>query len=530
MRNAAGAEDKAAVHVFAPGRDGELSCRVLTAEGIRCYRCRDAADLQRTLTEETGALLLAEETLTPPVAEWLRSSVRLQPVWSDLPVIVVAQQNRHGLAQEMLACFGNVTILTRPMAVPDLISTTRSALRARQRQLQVRQLLAQQREEARRKDEFLAMLAHELRNPLSPVRYAAQALRAEASSPRALNLVEIIERQVGHMSRIITQLVDVTRLTRGMVALARAPLDLVELARRCVDARQSAARDRAVALDLQVQGPAWADADLTRMDQVIENLLDNAIKFSPSGSRVVVEVGARDGWAHIAVHDQGDGIAAEEMPYLFQPFVQADKSLDRARGGIGLGLTTVKALMELHGGRVSAQSEGPGRGSSFHVRLPSIAPPTKAAADAAQDEPSLAARGEVHVLLAEDNSDAAEVLCMLLQGFGYRVSVAASGPAAVDAARRERPDALLCDIGLPGMSGYEVARTLRTDPALADILMIAITGYGGREDRDAACEAGFNMHLAKPADPMLLLRELSKLEHGRMPANDESMRLEQGGS
>lgn len=513
----------APVHILAPGRDGELSCRVLGGEGIECHRCRDAADLQQSLTEDSGAVVLAEEALDGPLADWLRSFIAAQAPWSDLPIVVVAQERRRAAPAELAAGFGNVMVLTRPMAVPDLISAIRSALRARQRQSQVRQLLAQQREESRRKDEFLAMLAHELRNPLSPVRHAAHVLRAESSSPRALRMTDVIERQVAHMGQIITKLLDVSRLTRGKIHLERAAVDLAELARRCVEARDETARNLGVSIELHAQGAAWVHGDEMRLDQVIENLLDNAVKFSSAGSRVIVQVDAREGWAQLEVRDDGEGIPLEELPYLFQPFVQADKSLDRARGGLGLGLALAKGLVELHGGRIEAHSKGLGHGSIFRISIPLTSAASPVPEFSLRDS-ALVARGRVRVLLAEDNVDAAEVLRMLLEGFGYRVTVAVSGTAAVEAACSERPDALLCDIGLPGMSGYEVARRLRAVPELAHILMIAITGYGTREDREAASAAGFDMHFAKPVDPMRLLAELQKLERVDDSANSGRMR------
>lgn len=498
------------VFILAPGRDGELSCRVLGAQGRRCHRCRDAAELQRVLDDEAGALLVAEEALTRPLTLWLREHARVQPAWSDLPVIVVAQERGRPLDPGALAALGNVTLLTRPMAVADLASAVASALRARHRQFQVRQLLAQQREEARRKDDFLAMLAHELRNPLSPVRYAAQALRSVSPVPRAQQLVDVIERQVAHMGRIITQLLDVSRLTRGTIALEREQVDLRDLARRCVEAREESAKARQVALRLRADHPAWLRGDETRLDQVIENLLDNAIKFSPPGSLVTVDLRVEPGWARLEVRDQGDGIAAEDLPYVFQPFVQADKSLDRARGGLGLGLAMVKGLVELHGGRVEVHSQV-GGGSCFRLWLPLAAPPAAQPAQRPADEAGDASQRPLRVLVAEDNEDAADTLRTLLELSGHEVFLAHTGPDAVAAARAQVPDVLLCDIGLPGMSGYEVARTLRDEPSLSGLRMIAITGYGTAQDREAATGAGFDRHFAKPVDPTMVLQELRRL-------------------
>jgi signal transduction histidine kinase/ActR/RegA family two-component response regulator len=494
------------VVVLAPGRDGELSCRVLAAQGRHCHRCRDAAEVQSVLGDEAGALLLSEEVLTRGFLGWLQEHARRQPAWSDLPVLVVAQQRGRHVDPAILGGWGNVTVLTRPMAVADLTSAVASALRARHRQFQVRDLLAQQEAEARRKDDFLAMLAHELRNPLSPVRYAAHALRALASAPRARHLVDVIERQVGHMGRIITQLLDISRLTRGSFVLDRAPLDLAELVRRCGEAREEGARARDVALEMRVDGPAWIDGDETRLHQVVDNLLDNALKFSPPGTRVLLQLQLAGELAQVEVCDEGDGIGPEDLPHVFQPFVQADRSLERARGGLGLGLAMVKGLVELHGGRVDVRSEV-GRGSCFRVRLPLGAVPRPHEARAPLDETAPSGR-RLRILIAEDNVDAAETMRTLLDLSGYETHVAHDGADAVRAAREHAPDVLLCDIGLPGMSGYEVGRTLRSDPALAHMVMMAITGYGTAEDARAAHAAGFHRHFAKPVDPSTVLDEL----------------------
>ncbi|QJW83903.1 response regulator [Ramlibacter terrae] len=249
------------------------------------------------------------------------------------------------------------------------------------------------------------------------------------------------------------------------------------------------------------------DGDATRLRQAVENLVDNAIKFSPDQGVVRLALTAADGEVVLAVTDEGDGIAAADLPFVFQPFVQADRSLERARGGLGLGLAMVKGVTELHGGRVEARSDGPGRGSRFRLTLPLA----ERGAPEAQPAEAPANTGGLRVLLAEDNVDAAETLKMLLELAGYEVAPAHSGPDAVAAARNQRPDVLLCDIGLPGMSGYEVARTLRADPAFAGTLLVAVTGYGTEQDRPAARAAGFDRHFAKPVDPDEMFSALQQL-------------------
>ena len=496
--------------VHAPGRDGELSCKLLGEAGHSCVPCRDDNDLVQRLGDGAGALLLAEEVLTERFVARLHTFISQQPPWSDLPVLVVAQRE-HRPRLEALAALGNASVLPRPMAPEALASAVGAALRARQRQFQVRDLLHNQREQARRKDEFMAMLAHELRNPLAPIRYAAHALQLSTLSPAKLTgMAALVERQVGHMGRIIDQLLDVTRVTRGIIHLQREPLDLAELTRQSIDSHAAAASVKAVTLHYDIDGPLWVHGDVTRLRQVVDNLLDNAIKFSPEGGVVRAELVADGADAVLRVVDAGDGIEPEVVPFLWEPFMQADRSLDRSRGGLGLGLALVKGLAQMHGGTVGVQSGGRGRGSTFTVRLP------LAEAHAAQRESEGAGGGPpggrmLRVLVAEDNIDAAETLRMILEVSGFDPVVEHSGTAAVDTARRQRPDAVVCDIGLPGMNGYEVARALRALPPGPPLLLVAVTGYGSPEDRAAALAAGFDAHFAKPVSPGELVALLERM-------------------
>ena len=364
------------------------------------------------------------------------------------------------------------------------------------------------REAGRRKDEFLAMLAHELRNPLAPIRTAADLLRLRGDDPAVVgHAAGVIHRQVGHMTRLVEDLLDVSRITRGKIALQRERLDLARLARMAeADHRQGFA-DAGVSLVVRAAGaPVWTSADPTRVTQVFDNLLGNARKFSDRGGTVTVDVSAdAAGGAVLRVTDTGIGIEPEMLPRVFDVFSQADRSLDRSRGGLGLGLTLVKGLVELHGGRVEAKSAGPGRGSEFTVWLPLDAG-APAAAEAVPDDPDRWT--PLRVLVVEDNRDAADTLKSLLEALGHRVAVAYTGPAGVAAAVREPPDVVVCDIGLPGMDGYAVARRLREVPETAGVRLIAVTGYGQNGDRDRALAAGFDGHLVKPADLTSLLSHL----------------------
>ena len=497
-----------AILVYAPGRDGELSCRVLAEQGHTCLPCAGESALLDAIDEETGAIVVAEEALTQALAQRLHERFAAQPTWSDLPVIVVARGGT-SIAPGSLAPLGNVSVLTRPMAVEDLATAVATALRARVRQFQVRDLLHHQQQQARRKDEFMTMLAHELRNPLAPIRYAATALQAQAAQPEQAGLAQVIERQVGQMGRIIDQLLDAARLTRDAIRLERGAIDLARLALEAAQLHAPVAASRDNALAVMAPAPLWVDGDETRLRQVLDNLIDNALKFSPPGRPVRIEALAQDGAALLRVADEGDGIDPAVLPLLFDSFAQADTTLDRAKGGLGLGLAMVRGIVELHGGTVQAQSAGRHRGSVFTVRLPLAAAPQEQlpAADSGAPAP---AGGTV--LVAEDNLDAAEMMRMLLELSGFEVAVVHSGPAAVEAALADPPQALVCDIGLPGMNGFDVARTLRADGRTGAMLMIAVTGYGSREDRDAALQAGFDAHFAKPVAIEALLEALAPLQ------------------
>ncbi|HET9594225.1 MAG TPA: ATP-binding protein [Anaeromyxobacteraceae bacterium] len=351
----------------------------------------------------------------------------------------------------------------------------------------------------RRKDRFLGVLSHELRNPLAPIRNGLAILeRAAPGSEPALRARSIIHRQVEQLARLVDDLLDVTRISRGKVQLARERLDLSALVQRTVDDHRPVFAEAGVALQLRPgPGPVHVQGDRNRLAQIVGNLLQNAAKFTPRGGTATVSVvsAEAEGRAVLRVSDTGAGLAPELVERLFEPFVQADATLDRSRGGLGLGLALVKELVELHGGEVAAHSAGPGHGSEFVVRLPLAA----AAERAPAADPEIApAAGRRRVLIIEDNVDAADTLRDVLELAGHEVAVAYDGPQGVAAARRLRPEVVLCDIGLPGMDGFEVARALRADGALDGTVLVALSGYALPRDVERAAEAGFDHHVAKP--------------------------------
>jgi PAS domain S-box-containing protein len=353
----------------------------------------------------------------------------------------------------------------------------------------------------RQKDQFLAMLAHELRNPLAPIMTAAQLLKLGRHDPKSVaNASEIIARQAAHMTDLVNDLLDVSRVTRGLVTLDKEELDLnvivsaaVEQVRPLVDARRHA-------LTLQLSGqPAHVIGDRTRLVQVVSNILNNAAKYTAPGGRIVLAVTVDDDQVQVAVSDNGVGIAPEVLPYIFDLFTQAERTPDRSQGGLGIGLALVKSLIALHGGSVHARSAGMELGSEFSVCLPRLVALTTQDGDGSSDG-SGTSTNPLRVMVVDDNADAAQMLAALLEVQGHAVSVEYDAAGALARARRERPDVMLLDIGLPDMDGYELARRLRTQPETAGATLVALTGYGQHQDRQDAERAGFDHYLVKPAD------------------------------
>ena len=352
------------------------------------------------------------------------------------------------------------------------------------------------READRRKDEFLAVLSHELRNPLAPIRNSIFLLaRAPADSPAAARARAVLDRQTAHLTRIVDDLLDVTRISRGKSELKRVRVDLCEVIRRTTEDVRSIFQEADVELHLEHRtGCLWLDADPTRLSQVFANLLQNAAKFTPAGGSVFVTILAAHGHAEVRMRDTGIGIAPADAMHIFEPFAQAERSLARAKGGLGLGLALVKALVELHGGTVSAHSAGQGLGAEFVVSLP-------LAADGVESDPAPARSRPVsplRILVVDDNEDAAQSLADLLELRGHRVWKALDGRTGTSLARELRPDVVLCDLGLPDVDGYELARGLSSDPATAGVRLVALSGYAQPEHKERARAAGFFAHLAKP--------------------------------
>jgi signal transduction histidine kinase len=484
------------VLVLAPvGRDAELTTKILSEAGIASLQCRDARSVGRELALGAGVVLLAEEALTPEALAEFLPALADQPAWSDVPLVVIAKEDPSAVAVrsslELVERLGHVTLLDRPVRLISLLSALRVALRARKKQYEARDLLARLREGVEQRDKFLAMLGHELRNPLAAIVYAVARLpRDAANSARS-----ILERQSSHLARLVDDLLDVARVTSGKITLQRVSVDLRGLVERCVEAARTSAPALAVVSELG-DGEVRVEVDPVRMEQVVTNLLVNAVKYTPPGGAIRVKLRRAAGSALLTVADDGVGVSAEMLPRIFDLFTQVDGTLDRARGGLGIGLTVVRGIVELHGGSVRAFSAGRDCGTRFEVRL--------ALAVAWKAEPKPAApvatpaRGR-HVLLVEDDDDIRDSLQALLEQDGHVVDAAPDGTAAIARADATKPEIALVDIGLPGMSGYDVARALRGTFGTR-IYLAAMTGYGLPEDRARAREAGFDVHLTKPVD------------------------------
>ena len=499
------------------GRDAALVAGLLRTAGVASLVCRDVGHLCAEVHAGAGVVVVAEEVFTAPALRCLLDELARQPAWSELPLVVLTApgQTSRGSTRlaEALEPVANVTHLERPVRPLTLASTVRTALRARRRQYQVRDLLAAQerairdsRAQVEQRDEFLAMLGHELRNPLATLTaslHLLDELRWDAAAVAEQR--PVLERQTRHLARLVDDLLDVARITRGTFALQRSPLDLAELARRCVASTEVRFRDAGVTLACAADAPPGAvtvDGDPVRLEQVVTNLLTNAVKFTPAGGTVRVSVRAADGRALLSVRDSGIGIPPDMLPRVFDLFTQAHASIDRRLGGLGLGLTIVRRLVDLHGGTVTARSDGPGRGSEFVVSLPLAAPAPRPATNG-DGGPGPRAANALRVLVVEDNPDARGVMRRLLRLWGHEVEVAGDGPEGLDKALSLRPDVVVLDVGLPGFDGYEVARRVRSG-GLRDVRLIALTGYGQPEDRKRALDAGFNAHLVKPVDPAKL--------------------------
>ncbi len=493
------------VVVLAPtGRDGEVTARLLAGAGIDSVVGRGWRHAEDVVRAGAGALVVTDALLADPAFKGLARALESQPSWSDLPVLAMC---RHGYQAAALRAVGlrNLTVLDRPISTGVMVSAVQTALRGRRWQYQIRDQMASLQNADRalrhadqRKDEFLATLAHELRNPLAPILTGLQLLPHVVDEPVRLRAVtDMMERQMRHLLHLIDDLLEVSRISTGKLVLRRERVDLRRVVETALESCAPLVARGRHRLDVSLPDEEiCVDGDLTRLAQSVSNLVNNAAKYTPEGGRISVGLVRTGETAVLTVADNGVGLPPDMHLSVFEMFTQVNQSLARSQGGLGIGLALVRSLVLLHGGTVTAQSAGLGQGSTFTITLPLMQTLPLAAAGAHPTEGPTTTR---RILVIDDNRDAAESMALLLGIDGHEVRVEHSGPAGLDRAAGFMPQAVFCDLGMPGMSGYEFATRLRQDRRFATTLLVALSGWGAAEDKQRSRAAGFDAHLTKPA-------------------------------
>jgi signal transduction histidine kinase/ActR/RegA family two-component response regulator len=521
------------VLVFAPiGRDTALTVGLLERFSIVCRACRSIREVCDAVRDGAGAVLLTEEALADPYVPELASTLDAQPAWSGISVLLFMGDERMQLARKTLRTLetlGNVTLLDRPIRSATVVSMVRAALRARERQYELRDVLValyaarRDAEEASRlKDEFLATLSHELRTPLNAVLgWVAMLRRSPYDEARGAKALEIIERNAQAQAQLISDVLDVSRMITGRIRLVLEPVALPPLLADAIESVRPAVEAKGIDVCLQpaVELPI-VNGDSERLRQVFWNLLSNAVKFTPHGGRIDVTIRRIDSSLDVAVSDTGVGLSAEFLPHAFERFRQADQSLTRTHGGLGLGLAIVRHLVEMHGGHVAAESEGPGKGATFRVHLP-IAAVVASPMDVSPSAPSAGLRGstpewpdfgERLILVVDDDATTRELLTAVLARCHARAIAVGSAQEALGRLEGEVPALILADIGMPQEDGLAMIRRIRQRPADRGGLVksIALSAYARAEDRSAALTAGFDDFITKPVMPADLLRAVNR--------------------
>jgi signal transduction histidine kinase/CheY-like chemotaxis protein len=523
VRTASDEQEKWVLVLMPTGRDAELVCTTLDRAGIRAHPCQSAEELSERVTAGCGAVLLAEEAVEDESGSRFIQSLDNQPIWSDLPVILFSSHSRN--AEKLLRTLGsrvNITIVERPIRITMLISAVRGALRARQRQYQTRDLLDQLEQADHQKDLFLATLSHELRTPLNSILGWIQILRGRKVDAEATkHALEVIERNAHSQSEMISDILFVSRIITGKLEIKHEPLDVSEVVHSVVEAMRPAASAKSIELTVETEDydPAPVEGDAERLGQVFSNLLTNATKFTPEGGKIVVRLKRSGSNVSVSVEDNGQGINPTFLPYVFERFRQADSTYTRRIGGLGLGLAIVRHLVELHGGQVTAQSQGKDRGSVFTITLPvadtkRFRPANLSSKDKGSPFPPAGKKlSGLTALLVEDDQDSREMLTLALRMCDVRVVSVETAADALVKLREVKPDFLISDIGLPGQDGYDLIRKLRSLPAAdgGDTPAVALTGYVSVQDRNQALSAGYQDHLPKPVDTNKLIELLAEL-------------------
>ena len=488
------------------GKDAYHVCKILERANIEYFVCQTPSEVVQELVKGAAMLLMVEEALSVNFLKSITQFLQKQKTWSDIPILLLCKRGLE--SPDIRAIYqrlGNVTLIERPLQIITLVTTINSALRARRRQYEMREV-------DRRKDEFLAMLAHELRNPLAPISAASQILKiADLNRERTNQSSEIILRQVKHMTGLIDDLLDMSRVSRGLIDIDKEIINAGNIVSLAVEQVLPLINAKSHHLFVEpISDQVYIKGDLKRLTQILTNLLNNAAKYTSDHGNIYLKIEFDQNHVSFIVTDTGFGIAPDMLNSIFDMFTQAKRSSDRSQGGLGIGLALVKNLVELHEGSVSAQSAGLGKGSTFTVTLPRIEN-----VDAIFSEPQIPIPQSSKIqrlLVVDDNIDAADTLGIFLKTLGYEVSVENSAKGALERITSEQPDICLLDIGLPGIDGNELAKLIRANPATKSAILIAITGYGQDEDRKKTTDSGFDYHFVKPVDIELLLDTLKKTE------------------
>ena len=490
-------------------RDAEVTQQMLAAADVACFACNDLPALVDELGMGAGALILTDHALADPQFAHVMAVLERQPSWSSLPIVVLCRDREQSpWALRDLDRLRNVTLLDRPSSVRSMVSAVQASLRGRRWQYQIRdQIVAQfKAEEALRladqhKDQFLATLAHELRNPLAPIKTGLQLLRrSPAAQPDALPVFEMMERQLTQLVRLIDDLLDVSRIATGKMVLRTTRVDMRVVVDSAVEGSQPALDAGRHQLQLVMPKVEIAvSGDSTRLAQALGNVLNNAAKYTAPGGRVTVQLAEVGSDVVVTVTDTGVGIPAPMLERVFDLFAQVDHTLDRAQGGLGIGLSLVRSLLELHGGSVVARSAGTDKGSTFEIRLPAAAASLAVVDDEAWRPSSpVEPPRSLRIMVVDDNVDAADTLGMILGMYGHAVHVEYDAVAALAAADDFAPDFIFCDLGMPGVNGHEFAQRFRQQHHGDATRLVAVTGWGAEEDQRRSQAAGFDHHMTKP--------------------------------
>jgi len=489
--------------VAAPtGRDAELICMQLGAAGMRAEKAENAIAVANEINNGVGAIVLTEEALVPNGLTALSRALTRQPAWSEVPLILLTGETSMTSKSRMVEGLDgrtNITLIDRPVRIKALVSAAQSALRARQRQYEIRDLMVQLENRLHERDKFLAILGHELRNPLSAILLASQMTDGDGKLDN--EHARLIERQSRHLTQLVNDLLDLSRVVTGKIILKPRVIDLREVATQSLRTIESSAQ--AHNLDIRTslsEEPVRIYGDPVRIDQILNNLLTNAVKYTPSGGHVNVRIETDGGKAVVRVGDDGVGIAPDRLDGIFEMFAQLDNAIGRAQGGMGIGLALVRNLVNLHGGTAEAKSDGAGKGSEFVVTLPlagdDVAVEHEVSAPRDDKEFAAAAR---RIVIIEDNKDVRDLLVLKLRRLGHDVTGVANGVEGLQTVIDSRPDLALIDLGLPGMDGFGVAERVRQELGDA-VVLVAVSGFGQPDDKRRALESGFEEHITKPAD------------------------------